>query len=112
ADTKFWPEENDPYLSPTAGTWDAVAGFRKTTNEDQATLLRDFLFSIPDGAPWPAKGQEKDSVMVDPEAAAALAAAAAKEAEGDKEKDKDKKGDKKDEPRPPQHGALPGPTRF
>jgi cytochrome c2 len=110
-DAKMWGDENDPFLSPPAMGWDAaVPGFRKLTTEDQANLLRDFLFTIPDGVAWPKKGEEKNSVMVDPEAAA-LTATADKEGEGkDKDaKDKDKgKGDKK----PPQTGALPGPIRF
>jgi cytochrome c2 len=110
-DAKF-PDENDPFLSPAAIGWDAtVPDFRKLTPEEQARLIRDFLYSIPDGAPWPKKGDEGSSVLVDPEAAAALAAQA-KEGD-DKDKDKDKK-DKKDEqaPRPPQHGAAPRPIRF
>ncbi|HZO15443.1 MAG TPA: c-type cytochrome, partial [Polyangiaceae bacterium] len=62
--------ESDPFISPPAVGWDAVLpGFRKLTNEEQAELLRDFVFSIPDGALWPAIGEEETSPMVDPEAA-------------------------------------------
>ncbi len=104
-DAKLWPDENDPYLSPPATGWDQfVPGFRKLTTEDQATLLRDFVFSIPDGAPWPKKGEEARSVLVDPEIAATIAEAAEKEEKDKKKEDKEKK--------PPQHGALPGPARF
>jgi hypothetical protein len=67
--------ENDPFISPPAVGWDQVLpGFRVLTTEEQAELVRDFLFSIPDGAPWPLVGEEEISVMVDPEAAKLMAA--------------------------------------
>jgi hypothetical protein len=43
--------------------------------------LRDFLYSIPAGAPWPAIGEEESSVIVDPEAARLRAQAGEEPAE-------------------------------
>jgi cytochrome c551/c552 len=104
-----WPDENDPYLSPPAVGWnEAVPGFEKLNAEQQATLIRDFLYTIPDGAPWPARGSEAGSILVDPEAAAV-----AQQGEGkDGKEDKDAKDKKKDGKKAPRTGAVPGPLRF
>jgi len=100
-DAARWPDENDPFLSPPTVGWnEAVPGFEKLTAEQQATLIRDFLYTIPDGAPWPARGAEDSSVLVDP-AAGAVADQAG-----------DAKGDKKADKKAPKTGALPGPMRF
>jgi hypothetical protein len=100
-DAARWPDENDPFLSPPTVGWnEAVPGFEKLTAEQQATLIRDFLYTIPDGAPWPARGQEESSVLVDP-AAGAVADQAAED-----------KGDKKADKKAAKTGALPGPMRF
>ena len=77
ADALYWPKENDPYLSPSAMGWDAVLPeLGKLPAPQQAAIVRDMLFSFPEGAPWPAKGAEATSVMVDPDAAASSTAAA------------------------------------
>ncbi len=112
-DAVKWPDENDPYLSPPAVGWNAaVPGFEAITSEEQATLIRDFLFTIPDGAPWPSAGDEASSVLVDPNAAALAAKGepnADALAEKDEEKGKgDKKPKKKDAVKPPRTGSLPG----
>ncbi len=106
-DAARWPTENDPFLSPPATGWDTLLpDFRKVTAEEQARLLRDFLFQIPAGAPWPKSGEEASSVMVDPAKAAVAADGDDEEGADDAEKKK-KKADKA-----PQHGALPAPRRF
>lgn len=98
-----WPDENDPYLSGPAVGWnEAVPGFEKLTAADQATLIRDFLYTIPTGAPWPAIGSEETSVLVDPNAAAVAD-------KGDEGEEKPKKPAAEQAPRT---GALPGLTRF
>jgi len=104
-DAAYWADENDPFLSPPAMGWnEAVAGFEKLNSEQQATLIRDFLYTIPDGAPWPKRGEEAGSVLVDPNAAAV--------AEKD-EAGKDKKdGKKKDDKKQPRTGSLAQPLRF
>ncbi len=101
----LWPDENDPYLSPPATGWnEAVPGFEKYTAEQQAMLIRDFLFAIPDGVVWPKRGEEAGSVLVDPNAAAIA---------GKMDDDKDKKDPKKkDDKKVPRTGAVPGPLRF
>jgi hypothetical protein len=50
------------------------------TPDEQAALLRDFLYSIPDGANWPAVGDEANSALVDPNAVRLQAAAEGEEA--------------------------------
>ncbi len=66
----LWPQEGDPFLSPPAPGWDAaLPSFRTVTSEEQATLVRDFIFSIPAAAPWPEPGEVANSPMVDPSAA-------------------------------------------
>lgn len=79
-DAPLWPKENDPFLSPPAVGWERVVPeLSKLSAEQQAEVIRDFLYSIPDGAPWPAVGEEPGSVMVDPEAATLRAKAAEEE---------------------------------
>ncbi|MCA9621097.1 MAG: c-type cytochrome [Myxococcales bacterium] len=82
-DAAMWPKENDPYLSQPPNGWQGIIGpdFRTLTVEEHADLIRDFLFLIPDGATWPPAGQERNSVMVDPTAAATVADAEAAPAE-------------------------------
>ncbi len=63
----MWPKQPDPFLSPPARGWAAVLpGFRSVTGEEQATLVRDFLFSIPPNTPWPEPDELANSKMVDP----------------------------------------------
>jgi len=80
-DDKMWPKENDPFLSPPPNGWqNIIEGMPELTTEQHVLLLRDLLFSIPDGATWPKPGKEANSVIVDPEAAATVAEAPAEEA--------------------------------
>ncbi len=66
--------EDDPFISPKPPGWEKILpDFRELSVEEHAALMRDFIFSIPDGAPWPAPGEEATSVLVDP-AAGRLAA--------------------------------------
>lgn len=96
--TAFWATKNrpkdegrfrgdfDPFISPKPPGWEnVIPNFREVDNEEQAELMRDFLFSIPDGVTkWPKKGEEATSVLVDPEAASKLAAESG-EGEGEAE---------------------------
>jgi mono/diheme cytochrome c family protein len=99
-DAALWPKENDPFLSPPAVGWDnTLPSFRKVLPEEQAELLRDFLYQIPDGSPWPAVGQEAGSMIIDPQSFKLRA-----QAGGDDEADAE-------EPAPapaPGGGAQPG----
>jgi cytochrome c2 len=76
-DAALWPKENDPHMSVPPKGWQEIIGddMRKLTNEEHAVLVRDLLFSIPDGAEWPKPGQEASSTIVDPEASATVAEA-------------------------------------
>jgi cytochrome c2 len=65
----LWPAENDPFRSPPATGWDVLAPNLKLPPERQAAVLRDLLFGLSDGVPWPLPGQEADSALVDPDAA-------------------------------------------
>lgn len=79
-DAELWPKENDPFLSPPPNGWqEIIADMPPLTTEEHVLLIRDFLYSIPDGASWPAPGQEANSSLVDPEAAATVAEAPAEE---------------------------------
>jgi cytochrome c2 len=101
----LWPSETDPFASDTPA-WTKVPGPEDVTSEQQAEMVRDFLFSLPPDAVFPKAGEEADSPLVKkmtPEQIKAAADAAG----GDKDK-KDK--DKKKNPR--RAGALPGPARF
>jgi cytochrome c2 len=72
----LFPGQEDPFISPKPPGWEKIIpGFREVPVEEHVDLLRDFLFSFPDGATWPAVGSEASSVLVDPEAAKAAAAA-------------------------------------
>lgn len=99
-DALLFPTQEDPFISPKPPGWEKVIpGFRDVPVEEHAALLRDFIFSIPDGAPWPEKGQEATSMMVDPEAAATLAA---ESGEGEDE------ADEPAAPGPPPPDETPG----
>ncbi len=69
-DAGKWPREADPFISPLASAWEVhkPAELPSVSPERHAEMLRDLLFSIPDGAPWPKPGQEASSVIVDPNA--------------------------------------------
>jgi cytochrome c2 len=62
-DNAMWPSESDPFRSP-ALAWNKVPGFPAVTVEEQATMVRDFLFGLPPNATFPLPGQEADSPLV------------------------------------------------
>ncbi|MBK8256201.1 MAG: c-type cytochrome [Polyangiaceae bacterium] len=64
----MWPDETDPFFSKTPN-WDKVP-FRPVTSEDQAELVRDFLFSLKPNSVWPAAGEEATSPLVTGQVAA------------------------------------------
>lgn len=58
----LWPSESDPFLSKVP-EWNKVP-FRPVTGEEQAELVRDFLFSLKPDSQWPAAGEEATSPLV------------------------------------------------
>ncbi len=103
----LWPEENDPFLSPTPA-WNLVPGPASVTGEQQAEMVRDFLFSLPPDAAFPATVADVPNSplvrKVSPEQLKAEADAA------DKDKKDKKKDDKKVKPR--RTGQSGVPARF
>jgi hypothetical protein len=113
-DAALWPTEQDPFIS-TVPEWKLAPGPEGVTSEQQAEMVRDFLFSLPPDAKFPKTLDEvADSPLVKKATAGQLKA----EADGDKgdKKDKDKKGkDKKDKDKKRRTGAVQpmgGPARF
>ncbi len=106
-DNANWPSESDPFRSP-ALAWTKVADFPAVTTEQQAEMVRDFLFSLPPDAVFPKAGDEASSPLVKkPSAADMQAAKDAKDDKGDKDKkDKDKKDKNK------QTGRIEGPAHL
>ncbi|MEZ4302746.1 MAG: c-type cytochrome, partial [Polyangiaceae bacterium] len=72
-DSSMWPSESDPFLSPTP-TWNKVP-FRPVTGEEQAELVRDFLFGLHPDSVWPVAGEEATSPLVTGQPATAPKAA-------------------------------------
>jgi hypothetical protein len=105
-DNALWPSESDPFRSPPLA-WNKVADFPAVTTEQQAEMVRDFLFSIPPDAVFPKPGDEASSPLVKKLSAAEMQAAKeAKDDKGDKDKkDKDKKDNKKT-------GRIDGPAHL
>jgi cytochrome c2 len=103
----LWPSETDPFASDTPD-WHKVRGPEGVTSEQQAEMVRDFLFSLPPDAVFPKGGEEADSPLVKKMTPDQIKAAA-EGAGNDKDKDKKDK-DKKKNPR--RAGALQGPARF
>ncbi len=88
----LWPSESDPFLSPP-GAWNkAPSPVNDITGEQQAEMVRDFLFQMPQGVPFPAVGSEADSPLVKKHL---LDAPKAETDKDKKDKDKDKKDKKK-----------------
>ena len=52
-----FPGESDPFLSPAPG-WKLVEGFPAVTGEEQVEIVRDFLYGMPAGVPFPAVGED------------------------------------------------------
>src|ERR1700733_13362936 len=90
----LWPSETDPFASDTPN-WHKVPGPEGVTSEQQAEMVRDFLFSLPPDAVFPKAGEEADSPLVKkmtPEQLKAAADAVGNDKDKDKkDKDKDKK---------------------
>jgi hypothetical protein len=62
-DNSLWPSESDPFRSPSLA-WNKVPGFPAVTGEQQAEMVRDFLFGLPPNVAFPLPGQEADSPLV------------------------------------------------
>ncbi|HZF56712.1 MAG TPA: cytochrome c [Polyangiaceae bacterium] len=62
-DSPYWPSESDPFLSP-APAWTKVPNFPAVTSEQQAEMVRDFLFGLPRDAVFPPVGAEATSPLV------------------------------------------------
>lgn len=107
-DAALWPSEADPFLSPVPA-WNKVPGPEGVTSEQQAEMVRDFLYSLPADAVFPKGGEEADSPLVKkltPEQAAARGSAARDEKDKGK---KDDKGKAKEKVPRKKAGAVPGP---
>lgn len=61
-DASMWPGESDPFLSKTPD-WNKVP-FRQVTGEEQAELVRNFLFGLKPDSVWPVAGEEATSPLV------------------------------------------------
>ena len=99
----FFPDESDPFRSKPLA-WNKVEGFSDITTERQVELVRDFLFSIPQDAVFPAAGEEASSPLVKGTSSEAAMPKRAEQEPQDKAKGVDKKKKKT--------GALQGPARF
>lgn len=99
-DNPMWPSESDPFRSPP-NAWNKIPGFPEVTAEQQAEMVRDFLFGLPPNAVFPKPGEEASSPLVkrsiEPRADA---------------KDKKDKAEKGKEKPAKKTGALSGPARF
>ena len=95
-DSTYWPGEGDPFISK-APDWNKVP-FRTVTGEEQAELVRDFLFSLKPDSAFPPAGEEATSPLVTGQV---VANADAEKDKAAKDKAKDTKGKKT--------GAVVGP---
>lgn len=112
-DAALWPSDQDPFISPVP-VWNQAPGPEGVTSEQQAEMVRDFLFSLPADAKFPASVADvadhplvKNQVHEQPKAEAA--------ADKDK-KDKDKKGkdgkDKEKDKNKRKTGQIQGPAHL
>jgi cytochrome c551/c552 len=102
-DAAMWPAESDPFLSP-APAWNKVP-FRPVTGEEQAEIVRDFLFSLKPDSTFPPVGEEATSPLVTGQ----LVAKAETEADKAKEKDKAAKDKAAKDKAGKKTGAIVGP---
>jgi cytochrome c551/c552 len=109
-DAALWPVEGDPFISDTPA-WTKVPGPQGVTSEQQAEMVRDFLFSLTPTSVFPKAGEEAESPLVKKLSAEQVQAAeAAREDKAGKAKEKDKAKEKK--PNQKRTGAIQGPARF
>ena len=101
-DAQYWPSEGDPFLSK-APDWNKVP-FRTVTGEEQAELVRDFLFALKPDSVFPPVGEEATSPLVTGQVVAKADAEADKAA-----KDKAAKDKAKDAGKGKTTGAVVGP---
>jgi cytochrome c551/c552 len=112
-DAALWPSEADPFLSPVA-QWTRAPGPEGVTSEQQAEMVRDFLFSLQPDSVFPKSVEEvADSPLVKKPSPEQMVKAEA-DTKDDKGKDKDKKKDDKgkDKDKKKRTGQLQGPARF
>ncbi len=107
----MWPQEGDPFISPVPA-WNLVPGPTGVTSETQAEMVRDFLYSLPPDATFPATVADvPDSPLVrkiSPEQLKAQADAADKDKDKKDKKNKDEKG----KPKPRRTGQSGIPARL
>ncbi|MFO0758339.1 MAG: c-type cytochrome [Byssovorax sp.] len=104
-DSSYWPSESDPFRSPPLA-WTKVADFPAVTTEQQAEMVRDFLFSLPPNAAFPKPGDEASSPLVKKMPVAEM------EPAKDEKADKDKKDDKKGKDKNKKTGRIDGPAHL
>jgi mono/diheme cytochrome c family protein len=102
-DAAMWPAESDPFLLAAPLDWKKVPVPPNMTAEQQATLVRDFLFTLSHDSVFPKAGEEADSPLVKK---AAEMRSDKDESKG-KDKDKAKAGAKQKKV-----GAVGGPARL
>jgi cytochrome c2 len=98
-DSAHWPQESDPFLS-TPPAWNKVPGFESLTGEQQAAIVRDFLYTLEPDSSFLPIGEEANSPLVK----GALPGEAMKNDGAAKDKDKAKK--------PKKTGQAGAPARF
>lgn len=105
-----WPSESDPFISG-AQNWSHIPGYPVVTAEQQVEMVRDFLFSLPADAKFPATLEEvAESPLVKKRSLEQAAAAATDKGKDDKGKDKDKGKDTK--PPVKKTGRIDGPAHL
>jgi hypothetical protein len=110
-DAALWPTEQDPFISKVP-EWKLAPGPDGVTSEQQAEMVRDFLFSLPPDAKFPKSVAEvADSPLVKKPSADQMKADADGD-KGDKKGKKDKDKDKKDKDKKRRTGQVKGPARF
>ena len=106
---QLWPSESDPFISG-AQNWSHIPGYPAVTAEQQVEMVRDFLFSLPADAKFPATLEEvAESPLVKKRSLEQAAAAAADKGKDGKDKDKDKGKDKKPAKKT---GRIDGPAHL
>jgi cytochrome c2 len=105
-DATLWPGDQDPFIS-VVPTWNLAPGPENVTSEQQAEMVRDFLFGLTPDAKFPATLAEvADSPIVKNPVPPQPKADLAGDKDGKDKKKNDKGKDKK------KTGQIPGPARF
>lgn len=102
AKDQLWPSESDPFISG-AQNWSHIPGYPAVTAEQQVEMVRDFLFSLPADAKFPATLEEVAESPLVKKRSLEQAAAAEKD-KGEKSKDK--------KPVLKKTGRIDGPARL